>query len=64
MAAVRRISNSMLNNIKKVNYLATATRSFSVSTRCQDIFNVQDEEDFETRVIKSNTPVIVDFHAK
>ncbi|KAA0202254.1 hypothetical protein HAZT_HAZT007924 [Hyalella azteca] len=27
------------------------------------MFNVQDEEDFQKRVIDSATPVIVDFHA-
>ena len=29
----------------------------------ENIFNVQDEEDFEKRVKQSKTPVIVDFHA-
>ncbi|GAU94087.1 hypothetical protein RvY_05921 [Ramazzottius varieornatus] len=28
------------------------------------IFNVQDEDDFQTRVLESSVPVIVDFHAK
>lgn len=27
-------------------------------------FNVQDEEDFNSRVLKKETPVIVDFHAE
>ena len=29
----------------------------------ENIFNVQDEEDFEKRVKQNKTPVIVDFHA-
>ena len=39
--------------------------SFSTSSPSQThTFNVQDNEDFEERVIKSKMPVIVDFHAE
>ncbi|XP_030062666.1 thioredoxin, mitochondrial [Microcaecilia unicolor] len=41
-----------------------AVRSFSSSPVCRVAFNVQDGEDFHKRVIKSETPVIVDFHAE
>ena len=27
-------------------------------------FNVQDQEDFQKRVLEATTPIIVDFHAK
>ena len=30
----------------------------------QDVFNVQDEEDFKVRVLQSTKPTVVDFHAK
>ncbi|KAF0296131.1 Thioredoxin, mitochondrial [Amphibalanus amphitrite] len=30
----------------------------------QDIFNIQDKEDFKQRVLNSDKPVLIDFHAK
>jgi hypothetical protein len=41
-----------------------AMRSLSTTAGCRDIFNVQDQEDFEKRVLGSDKPVIVDFHAE
>ncbi|XP_013783980.1 thioredoxin, mitochondrial-like [Limulus polyphemus] len=38
-------------------------RSIASSSCLWDSFNVQDNADFEDRVLKSNVPVIVDFHA-
>ena len=29
----------------------------------KDIFHVQDEEDFQTQIIESKKPYLVDFHA-
>lgn len=41
-----------------------AIRAFYSSPVCRVTFNVQDGEDFHERVINSETPVIVDFHAE
>jgi len=40
------------------------SRFIHLSRSRKAVFNVQDEDDFEERVIKSATPVIVDFHAQ
>lgn len=53
-------------------YVASAllrSRSLHVSASLKakessPVFNVQDEDDFQTRVLESSVPVIVDFHAK
>ncbi|CAG7821187.1 unnamed protein product [Allacma fusca] len=37
---------------------------FHTSQCQQDIYNVQDEEDFKTKVINSTKPVVVEFHAE
>lgn len=39
-------------------------RGIRTTTIAKDAFNVQDEEDFAARVLKSSTPVVVDFHAQ
>ena len=39
-------------------------RNFKVSASKQDIFNIQDKEDFKERVLNSDKPVLIDFHAK
>ncbi|XP_029446272.1 thioredoxin, mitochondrial [Rhinatrema bivittatum] len=41
-----------------------SVRTFSSSPMCRVTFNIQDEGDFHDRVIKCETPVIVDFHAE
>ena len=38
-------------------------RNVSSTAAVRDIFNVKNEDDFKTRVMKSDIPVIVDFHA-
>ncbi|CAL8092686.1 unnamed protein product [Orchesella dallaii] len=38
-------------------------RQFHTSLRFEDSFKVQDEQDFNNRVLKSKKPVIVQFHA-
>ncbi|XP_060101506.1 thioredoxin, mitochondrial [Heteronotia binoei] len=43
---------------------AAATRTFSTTQVFRDTFNVQDEDDFQDRVLKSQKPVVVDFHAQ
>ncbi|KAM4021440.1 thioredoxin, mitochondrial isoform 2-T2 [Anomaloglossus baeobatrachus] len=42
----------------------TATRTVHVSHTCRVTFNVQNKNDFQDRVVGSETPVIVDFHAQ
>ncbi|KAJ8264052.1 hypothetical protein GJAV_G00144520 [Gymnothorax javanicus] len=41
----------------------TLSRSLSLTSTIRVTFNVQDAEDFTDRVINSNLPVLVDFHA-
>ncbi|XP_056384040.1 thioredoxin, mitochondrial isoform X2 [Hyla sarda] len=42
----------------------TAARTFHISPSCRVTFNVQNKDDFEDRVVGSETPVVVDFHAQ
>lgn len=42
----------------------TTARTIHVSPSCRVTFNVQNKDDFEDRVIGSDTPIIVDFHAQ
>uniref|UniRef100_A0A8C5QSL3 Thioredoxin, mitochondrial n=1 Tax=Leptobrachium leishanense TaxID=445787 RepID=A0A8C5QSL3_9ANUR len=44
--------------------LPSIARHFSQSPQCRVTFNVQDAEDFKERVVDSETPVLVDFHAQ
>uniref|UniRef100_F6RPU0 Thioredoxin 2 n=1 Tax=Monodelphis domestica TaxID=13616 RepID=F6RPU0_MONDO len=39
-------------------------RTFFTSRVCKVTFNVQDGPDFQDRVVNSQTPVVVDFHAQ
>jgi len=39
-------------------------RSICTSRTLKQSFNVQDQDDFQERVLKSTVPIIVDFHAK
>lgn len=39
-------------------------RGLKTTSTDRALFNVQDEEDFTERVLKSSTPVVVDFHAQ
>ncbi|KAM4651832.1 thioredoxin, mitochondrial [Discoglossus pictus] len=41
-----------------------AARPISTSPLCRNTFNVQDADDFQERVVGSETPVVVDFHAQ
>ena len=40
------------------------SQNLHVSGTRQDIFNIQDKEDFKERVLNSDKPVLIDFHAK
>lgn len=39
-------------------------RAFRTTSRLNEIFTVQDEEDFKKRVLESDKPVVLDFYAK
>jgi len=57
---------SFLNALLKPrvwNHLRVNLRSLSLSSQRFETFTVQDEEDFQEKVIKSDKPVIVDFNA-
>ena len=56
MLKVSSVKNLLTNLVLKNNFI--------ISTACNsNIFNVQDEADFTSRVLNSKKPVIVDFHA-
>jgi len=40
------------------------TRTIHTGLPTRDTFTIQDEKDFEDKVIKNRKPVVVDFHAK
>ncbi|XP_066960481.1 thioredoxin, mitochondrial-like [Macrobrachium rosenbergii] len=42
----------------------THVRGIGTTPMAKGAFNIQDEEDFTDRVLKSSTPVVVDFHAQ
>jgi len=52
----------------RLSYVRTSYMSFvkdvHISAAKQDIFNIQDKEDFEKRVLQSDKPVLIDFHAR
>ena len=58
--------NAFIRNINSQNLskICSNKRLFHSTAINKDIFNIQDEKDFEDRVIKSELPVIVDFHAQ
>lgn len=41
-----------------------STRGLSASCSRRALFNVQDEDDFQERVMNAEVPVVVDFHAQ
>ncbi|XP_037074151.1 thioredoxin, mitochondrial-like [Pollicipes pollicipes] len=50
--------------LSRPSMLGSAVSKFHGSSCRQDIFNIQDKDDFEERVLKSGKPVLIDFHAK
>ncbi|XP_077356739.1 thioredoxin, mitochondrial [Festucalex cinctus] len=60
-------STSLQPSSSQVSFLSPShglPRSFTHTTRRQVSFNVQDNEDFTERVINSQLPVLIDFHAQ
>ncbi|XP_029294617.1 thioredoxin, mitochondrial [Cottoperca gobio] len=60
-------STSLQSATARVSFLSRShslPRSLTHTSRREVSFNVQDHEDFADRVIKSELPVLVDFHAQ
>lgn len=60
-------STSLQSNTNRVSFLSPSRslpHSLNHSSRREVSFNVQDQEDFTERVINSELPVLVDFHAQ
>jgi len=53
------ISQTHLKNLTSTNF----SRTLHSTRPVLDIFTVQDEDDFKTKVVNSSKPVIVEFHA-
>ncbi|XP_002733252.1 thioredoxin, mitochondrial-like [Saccoglossus kowalevskii] len=73
LLSLRRIASpSILQSIRNLQSSYLIQRNVPAASRCAFIhtgnphrtsFNVQDSDDFMERVIKSNKPTVVDFHA-
>ncbi|XP_013864336.1 thioredoxin, mitochondrial [Austrofundulus limnaeus] len=58
-------STSLHSVPRRVSFLATSrTRPLHHTPRREVSFNVQDNEDFTERVVNSELPILVDFHAQ
>lgn len=49
------------NALSEVNMMSKT--NFSSTSKLNEIFTIQDEKDYNERVLKSTKPVIVDFYA-
>ena len=58
---MQRVTKS--NLLKQVSNVVFR-RNFTAGSVCRQSFNVQDQEDFQKRVLASPVPVLIDFHAK
>lgn len=66
-AASSCFSTAVQSAAPRVSFLSasrTLPRSLPHTSRRQVSFNVQDQEDFTERVINSQLPVLIDFHAQ
>jgi len=52
-----------MQSLRATSRVVANCRNVSSTAAVRDIFNVKNEDDFKTRVMKSDIPVIVDFHA-
>jgi len=48
----------------RLRLVSTTSTLFNEHNKSTNNFNIQDDDDFESRVIHSQTPVVVDFHAE
>ena len=62
----RLVAGSSLKKCLAANRTLVPVRSFSQTSKMSSatIFNVQDEDDFQKRVIDNKKTVVVDFHAQ
>ncbi|KAB5517680.1 hypothetical protein PHYPO_G00170020 [Pangasianodon hypophthalmus] len=63
LSSSSRSSSSLNTSVHKRSFLSPS-RSLPLSSHRCISFNVQDQDDFTERVINSDLPVIVDFHAQ
>merc|ERR1712168_1260152 len=61
---VPQLNRVLHGTIKKHAVTGIESRAINTTSATRALFNVQDEEDFTERVLKSTTPVVVDFHAQ
>ena len=64
-----RLPITTYRNIESMKFQQSPLLQTSVRTLCSKaksdfIINIQDEKDFQQKVIESSVPVVVDFHAK
>ncbi|XP_025200053.1 uncharacterized protein LOC112597983 [Melanaphis sacchari] len=52
-----------LNIAKNMSLTKIISRNFSITTARHRIIKIQDQEDFNTQVLKSKEPVVIDFFA-
>lgn len=58
------LSNTTAHTPLTFPAMRVTPRMFSTTQVFRHTFNVQDCEDFQDRVLKSETPVVIDFHAQ
>lgn len=56
--------NVSKNLLRASGSLRSMQCSFRTTSKLNEIFTVQDEDDFKKRVLESDKPVIIDFYAK
>lgn len=52
-----------LNVAKNMSFTKIISRTFSLTTTKHRIIKIQDQEDFNSQVLKSKEPVVIDFFA-
>lgn len=63
-AATSTCFSTTLQSTKNRSFFLSASHSITLVSNRRASFNVQDKEDFTERVINSQTPVLIDFHAQ
>ena len=58
-----RSARALLNLSTKKSTLSAFSRPLSTTKSLRETFTIQDEDDFDSKVLKSSVPVIVDFSA-
>lgn len=63
MAILSNTKISSKNSLAHADVNCRAAFHTSVSCCSEHIINIQDDDDFTAKVLKSKTPVLIDFHA-